>query len=155
MKKLLYLLMMTTLLVGCNQEEFEGYDTPFVHVSTSDGLSFVIVLTNVNNINEYPVMLSSRPRTSSLTVTYEIIVGNGLTEGVDYELLTKGNTLTFEPGVYDMPIRIKWKSHQVDKTKDNTLTIRLTETCCPMTLGLPGPDANQKELVITKQNQGE
>ena len=156
MKKILYLFMMAALLIGCNQEEFEGYDTPFVHIATSDGLSATTVLTNVSNINEYLVMVSSRPLTSPFTVTYEIIVGDGLQEGIDYEILTHGNgILTFAPGVYDMPIRIKWKSHIVDKTKNNTLIIRLTGNSQNMTLGLPGPAAEQKELVITKKNQGE
>ena len=48
MKKILYLFMMAALLIGCNQEEFEGYDTPFVHIATSDGLSATTVLTNVS-----------------------------------------------------------------------------------------------------------
>ena len=90
--------------------------------------------------------------TTALVVNYEIVVGDGLQEGVDYELVTTGNQLTFEPGIYDMPIRIKWLAHPVDETKDNTLTIRLTGNSQSLHLGVPGPDGLQKQLVIEKKN---
>ena len=85
-------------------------------------------------------------------MNYEIKVGDGLQTGVDYELVTTGNTLTFEPGVYDMPIRIKWLPHTVDAQKDNTLTITLTGNNQNLALGLPGNANRQKVLTITKQN---
>jgi len=141
-----------TCLAGCTEDEFTGYDTPFISISTSTGASSTVVLSNVKNINEYTVKVSSRLLTEQLTVNYEVIVGDGLQEGVDYKLLTTGNTLTFEPGVYDMPIRIQWLAHEVDSSKDNTLTIRLTGNSMGMNLGLPGPDGSQKEVVIEKQN---
>jgi hypothetical protein len=152
MKKLIYLCLLLACMVSCTEDEFTGYDTPFIHIATSTGASSTTVLSNVNNINTYNVIVSSRPLSENLTVNYEIIVGAGLQEGVDYELVTTGNTLTFEPGVYDMPIRIHWIAHKVDSSKDNTITIRLTGNNQNMTLGLPGPSGLQKELVIEKQN---
>ena len=146
------MLLAVITLCACEKEEFRGYDTPFVRVTTTTGASSTVVLSNVNNINTYMVSLSSGKFTSALTVNYEIVTGDGLQEGVDYELITTGNALTFEPGVYDMPIRIKWLSHRVDETKDNTLVIRLTGVSQNITLGIPGPDGLQKELVIEKKN---
>lgn len=152
MKRLIFLFMTVALLVSCDKQEFDGYDNPFIYIATSTGESTNTVLSNVNNINTYLVYVSSRPLSKTLTVSYEIVVGDGLQEGVDYKILNEGNTLSFEPGVFDMPIRIQWISHTVDESKDNTLTIRLTGNDQGISMGLPGPSGNQKELVITKKN---
>ena len=108
MKKIIVMLLALVALCGCQKEEFEGFDMPFVKVTTTTGASQTVVLSNVNNINTYVVSVSSKMLTTALVVNYEIVVGDGLQEGVDYELVTTGNQLTFEPGIYDMPIRIKW-----------------------------------------------
>ena len=100
----------------------------------------------------YSVYLSSKPLTENLEVNYQVIVGDGLKSGVDFELVTKGSTLTFLPGIYDMPIRIRWMPNHLDENKDNTITIRLTGNNQGLTMGLPGPDGLQRELVIEKQN---
>lgn len=152
MKRIIFLMISALILMGCDQQEFEGYDTPFVRIATSTGASSTVVLSDVNNINTYLVSLSSRTMTEELVVNYEIIVGEGLQAGRDYELLTEGTTLTFAPGVYDMPIRVKWLANAVDETKDNTIRIRLLSTNRNVHVGLPGPDGLQKELVIEKKN---
>ena len=152
MKKIIVMLLALVALCGCQKEEFEGFGMPFVKVTTTTGASQTVVLSNVNNINTYVVSVSSKMLTTALVVNYEIVVGDGLQEGVDYELVTTGNQLTFEPGIYDMPIRIKWLAHPVDETKDNTLTIRLTGNSQNLHLGVPGPDGLQKQLVIEKKN---
>ena len=103
MKNIWLLGLVIALMTACNKEEFSGYDMPFVRISTETGASSTTVLSNVRNINTYVVTLSSRPLTTPLVVNYEIKVGDGLQTGVDYELVTTGNTLTFEPGVYDYP----------------------------------------------------
>ena len=144
MKKIIVMLLALVALCGCQKEEFEGFDMPFVKVTTTTGASQTVVLSNVS--------VSSKMLTTALVVNYEIVVGDGLQEGVDYELVTTGNQLTFEPGIYDMPIRIKWLAHPVDETKDNTLTIRLTGNSQNLHLGVPGPDGLQKQLVIEKKN---
>ena len=146
------MLLALVALCGCQKDVFEGFDMPFVKVTTTTGASQTVVLSNVNNINTYVVSVSSKMLTTALVVNYEIVVGDGLQEGVDYELVTTGNQLTFEPGIYDMPIRIKWLAHPVDETKDNTLTIRLTGNSQNLHLGVPGPDGLQKQLVIEKKN---
>ena len=152
MKKLLYILFLFGAIYSCDQEESVYFDEPFVRICTSTGESRTVVLSNVRNTNTYSVYLSSRPITDSLEVSYEVIVGNGLTEDVDYKVVTTANPLVFLPGINDMPIRIRWLRNPVDPTKDNTVTIRLTGNSKGYNLGFPGPDHVQSEVVIEKRN---
>lgn len=139
------------MTVSCDTED-EPYDNPFVYITADGGASRIVVNSDVQNVNSYNVFLSSRALTRNLEVTYEIIVGDGLQAGRDFELVTQGNILTFFPGIYDMPIRIRWKPNRVDPAKNNTLTIRLVSANMDITLGRPGPDALQRELIIEKKN---
>ena len=152
MKRILFLCMALATLASCSKEEFDGYDNPFISIATETGASSITILSNVNNINTYIVSVSSRPLATPLTVNYQVTVGDGLEEGVDYELVTTGNSLVFEPGVYDMPIRIRWISHPVDERKNNTLTITLTANSQDLALGFPGKSGYRKSLVIEKKN---
>jgi len=139
-------------LYGCDQEESVYFDEPFVRICTSTGETSTVVLSNVRNTNAYSVYVSSRPITDSLEVNYEIIVGDGLQEDVDYKIVTTANPLVFLPGINDMPIRIRWLKNTVDPTKDNTVTIRLTGNSKGYNLGFPGPDHVQSQVVIEKRN---
>ena len=152
MKKVLYILFLISALYSCDQEESVYFDEPFVRICTSTGEARTVVLSNVRNTNTYSVYLSSRPITDSLEVSYEVIVGDGLTEDVDYKVVTTANPLVFLPGINDMPIRIRWLKNPVDPTKDNTVTIRLTGNSKGYNLGFPGPDHVQSEVVIEKRN---
>jgi hypothetical protein len=143
---------MICLFSSCTTDEKDPFDESFIHIMSDTGASEIVVGSDVNNINTYSIYLSSKSLSENVVVTYEITVGNGLKNGVDYELLTKGNELTFLPGIYDMPIRIQWKPNRVDEAKDNTITIRLMENNLGLTMGLPGPDGLQRELVIEKKN---
>jgi len=151
MKKVLYLIMMVAF-VGCANQEGEWFDEPFVRIATPTGTANTVVLTDVRNVNAYTVYMSSRPITDSLEVSYEIIVGDGLVEDVDYKVVTTQNPLVFLPGIYDVPIRIRWLRHIVDPSKDNTLTIRLTGNSKGYNLGYPGPGHVQSQVVIEKRN---
>ena len=75
-----------------------------------------------------------------------------LKSGVDFELVTKGSTLTFLPGIYDMPIRIRWMPNHLDENKDNTITIRLTGNNQGLTMGFQVPTVYSANWVIEKQN---
>lgn len=151
MKKILYLLMMVAIC-SCADQEGEWFDTPFVRISTETGQASTVVLSDVRNVNTYYVYLSSPPLSEELTVSYEVIAGNGLQSGVDYEIVTGGETLSFLPGFYDAPIRVRWIPHRVDPAKDNTLTIRLTGNSRGFHLGYPGPGQLQRQLTIEKKN---
>ena len=141
------------LLSSCGDDGPEVFDQPFVRITTPSGTSSQVVLTNVRAVNTYTVYLSSRPVTDSLEVNYEIIVGNGLQEDVDYKIVTTQNPLVFLPGIYDVPVRVRWLKNPVDPMKDNTLTIRLTGNSKGYNIGFPGPDHIQSQVTIEKRNE--
>lgn len=146
-------LFFSMMLASCADDGPEAFDQPFVRIAAPNGSSSQIVLTNARVVNTYTVYLSSRPITDSLEVNYEIIVGDGLVEDVDYKVVTTQNPLKFLPGIYDAPIRVRWLKHDVDPTKDNTMTIRLTGNSKGYMLGFPGPDQVQSQVKIEKRNE--
>lgn len=143
----------TAALTACGDDGPEVFDQPFVRIVCPGGTSSQVVLSSARVVNTYTVFLSSRPVTDSLEVSYEIIVGDGLQEDVDYKVVTSQNPLKFLPGIYDVPIRVRWLKHDVDPAKDNTLTIRLTGNSKGYTLGLPGPDHLQSQVTVEKRNE--
>ena len=150
-KSYLILIMPLLCLFSCGLDENEPYNTPFIHIM-KDEVSSTKVTSNSNFVATYYVYLSSVPLSKSLEVTYNIEVGDGLLEGRDFELITTGNKLIFMPGIYDMPIRIRWIPNTIDPAKDNTLKIVLVSNSLNLTMGLPGPGKLQKEFTITKEN---
>ncbi|MDY6242138.1 MAG: lipoprotein [Prevotella sp.] len=153
MRKIIFLLTILLTLAACGKDESVTFTEPFIRVSTEGGAASTVVRSNVKNINTYYIYLSSKPLSANLEVNYEVIVGDGLQAGVDFELVNPSNQITFLPGIYAMPIRIRWMEHTVDPTKDNTLTIRLVSNSMNLAMGYPGPDAVQRQLVITKENE--
>jgi hypothetical protein len=85
-------------------------------------------------------------------VDYSFTVGDGLKAGVDFERVTTGNQIVFVPGVYSMPIRIRWLPSEIDASKDNSITIRIENTSLGFTLGFPGPDQLSRQHTIRKIN---
>ena len=142
------------LLTACGLEEHEAYQTPFVHIMKDDASTAIVSAqanTPASRPDSYSVYLSTAPLKNNLVVDFDLIVGNGLQEGRDFVMVTQGRSLTFLPGIYDMPIRIRWIANPVDPTKDNTLTIVLVDTNKGFNLGLPGPDHLQSRFTITKK----
>jgi len=147
---LLCALVMTTILSSCGKQELKPYDQPFIHIMNNEASSATVNYQALD-VKSYSIYLSSAPLTQNLEVTYQLTIGDGLKEGVDFERITKGNSLVFLPGIYDVPIRIRWlPSEHFDPDKDNTLTIELVSNNLGITMGLPGPDGLQKKFVITK-----
>ncbi len=134
---------------ACGLDENKPYDLNFIHIML-DGASSTTVSYKAKTVATYSVYISSPKFTESVELTYEIIVGDGLRAGVDYNLITTGNKLLFLPGIYDMPIRIQWLSNPIDVNKDNRLIIKLISNDKGYTIGLPGPDKLQSEFIITK-----
>jgi len=149
--KYIFLFLLITLLFSCGKDEFKPYDHAFIHIMR-DEISSTTVSSKANYVAEYKIYLSSKPLTEKLTVTYSISTGEGLQQGVDYELVSTSSEITFLPGIYDMPVRIRWKSNPLDSQKDNSLTIRIESNSMGLTMGLPGDDENQREFTITKIN---
>ena len=79
-----------------------------------------------------------------------MILGDGLKEGVDFKLqASTASPLTFEPGTYDLPVRILWlKNPDFDGSKDNSLRIRLKSSSLE---GYPGPGEVRREFSFLKK----
>ena len=143
----------SVLMAGCAKNPLPLFDEPFVYIETSTGADVTVVGADSKATSTYYVRLSCPAFTEPKEVSYDIICGDGLTEGVDYTVLTSGRVISFLPGIWKMPVRIQWKDHAIDESKDNTLTIALTGTQPDtFTLGYPGPAAKGSKLVITKKN---
>lgn len=137
------------LLTSCGLNELPEYNLKYIHIMMNES-SETTVSSKANMIGTYNVYLSAPASEETVTVTYEIIAGDGLKEGVDYKIITQGNILTFLPGIYDMPIRIQWFSNTLDPKKDNTLKIKLISNDKGYSIGLPGPNQNQSVFTIRK-----
>lgn len=144
-------LFVIVALSSCGKDALTPYSEPFLHIM-KDEVSFANVSPQANYIATYNVYLSSFTLDSDLEVKFEIIAGDGLVDGVDYQLVNESTTLLFKPHIYDMPIRIKWMPKEIDDSKNNTLTIRLVSNSKNITMGLPGPDKIQREFIIYKKN---
>ena len=145
----LVILVVLMLMFSC-KKEVTPYDNPFFHINV-ENKSTVEVLANRKDVVDYKVYLSSELQFDPITVQYEVIVGNGLLAGRDFELITSGTTLNFAPGIFERPITIAWKQATLDPAKDNTIRIRLVSNSKNYTMGLPGPDQLQRELIITRK----
>ncbi len=148
-RNILYLSSLILLLTSCGLNELPEYNLKYIHIMMNES-SETTVSSKANMIGTYNVYLSAPASEETVTVTYEIIAGDGLKEGVDYKIITQGNTLTFLPGIYDMPIRIQWFSNTLDPKKDNTLKIKLISNDKGYSIGLPGPNQNQSVFTIRK-----
>lgn len=137
------------LAASCSKESVP-YDHPFFHINFENN-STIEVLANRKDTVDYKVYLSSALQFEPITLNYEVKIGDGLLEGRDFELITKGGTMNFAQGIFERSVRIAWKEFPLDATKNNTLTIRLLSNSKNYTIGMPGPDGLQRELVITKK----
>lgn len=149
MVRCLGVFLIYSMVISCNKEEYKPYDHPFVniHFNNSDQAR---IRENRNETVEYFVYLSAKLQYEPTIVNFEIIAGNGLSEGIDYEIVNAERSVTLLGGVFQAPISIRWKSNPINREKDNSLTIRLTSNNRNFTIGLPGPDKKQSSLKITK-----
>lgn len=155
MKKILFAIIPAIVLL-CSCEDrlnivFEDY---YVCIKDETESATSTVKSSVDDyVATYYVCLVSPILDAPVTVDYEVVVGDGLREHVDYELQSNKKSVTIARGIWKMPVRIKYMSNPVDDTKDNTITIRLTG-CSDKSLniGYPGPSAKFSTHVITKIN---
>lgn len=151
MNKIVSVVFIASVLISCSKDAFPLFDEPFVHIMQND-LAAVEVSTSRRDVVQYYIYFSPANIHSELRVEYTITAGDGLQEGRDYEIITQENPLAFPPGITQRPIQIRWIDHAVDPDKDNTLRITLTGVNLDVNIGLPGPDNNQREFLITKVN---
>lgn len=152
--------MAALVLGGCDWHEEVYFDTPFASVFDSTGGSSSTIdsdfgkgVESILSELKLTICVSSARFTEPVTVDYELIVGDGLTEGVDYKIQqSAASPVKFSVGTYTMPIRILWlKAPSPDASKDNTLTIRLTGSSLDgMLLGYPGPSAKGSSYTFTR-----
>lgn len=95
--------------------------------------------------------MSTKKIAEDVTVDYELVVGDGLQEGVDFRQVSPGSSIVFPSGVYERPIRIEWLNHMIEAGKNNTVKIVLKSNSKNFTIGFPGPDHLNSEYTITKQ----
>jgi len=144
------------LLCSCEKHQEVYFDTPFVRIEDASGLANMTIDHTLDNVlTEIRVVVSASSKyfTEPITVEYEVIVGDGLQEGVDFRIQASHRSpLTFSPGTYTLPIRVIWyKSDAYDPSKDNTLKFRLTSTSIPeMLMGVPGPDHKRSEFIFNQ-----
>lgn len=133
-------------LLSCNK--IETFTGAFVAFDTA-GSSTTTVDAEGKFTGSYALHYSGPKPMETIVVSFAVTCGDGLAEGVDYEVATSGGKVSFLPGVYDQTIKINWLRHDIDPSKDNTVTISLTDAG-GVVLGYPGPDALGKDMVIRK-----
>jgi hypothetical protein len=154
--KIAMIVLAATALWGC-YEEPQPLDKPFVYIMDESGGGSATISATGNNISsELFVHLSCRKFNEPIKVYYDVIVGDGLKEGVDFVIQsTTKSPITFKN--YDpQPIRISWrKTENFDPTKDNTVTFALksveSSEISEFHLGYLGPDKFFSKYIFTKK----
>lgn len=144
--ELAMLMLIAVSAASCNKitlfgEAFVAFDT---------AKSSVVSINAAGEFTGSYTLHYTGPKPSApIVVNFVVTCGNGLAEGVDYKVATAGGKITFMPGIYEQVIKIDWLPHEIDESKDNTVTISLV-SADGVTLGYPGPDKLMKDLVIRK-----
>lgn len=149
LNKITELAMLMSIAVSaasCNKITL--FDEAFVAFDTAKS-SVVSINATGEFTGSYTLHYTGPKPSAPIVVNFVVTCGNGLAEGVDYKLATAGGKITFMPGIYEQVIRIDWLPHEIDESKDNTVTISLV-SADGVTLGYPGPDKLMKDLVIRK-----
>lgn len=146
--KLPCLLAALALTGACNK--IATFDGAFVAFDTAKS-SVVSIDAEGEFTGSYTVHYTGPKPSAPIVVSFAVTCGDGLSEGIDCKVATVGGKITFMPGIYEQTIKIDWLPHDIDETKDNTVTISLL-SAEGVTLGYPGPDRLMKDLVIRKYN---
>ena len=140
------LMLIAVSAVSCNRITL--FDEAFVAFDTAKS-SVVSINAAGEFTGSYTLHYTGPKPSAPIVVNFVVTCGNGLAEGVDYKVATAGGKITFMPGIYEQVIKIDWLPHEIDESKDNTVTISLV-SADGVTLGYPGPDKLMKDLVIRK-----
>ncbi len=144
--ELAMLMVIAVSTVSCNKITL--FDEAFVAFDTAKS-SVVSINAAGEFTGSYTLHYTGPKPSAPIVVNFVVTCGNGLAEGVDYKVATAGGKITFMPGIYEQVIKIDWLPHEIDESKDNTVTISLV-SADGVTLGYPGPDKLMKDLVIRK-----
>ena len=144
--ELAMLMVVAVSTVSCNKITL--FDEAFVAFDTAKS-SVVSINAAGEFTGSYTLHYTGPKPSAPIVVNFVVTCGNGLAEGVDYKVATAGGKITFMPGIYEQVIKIDWLPHEIDESKDNTVTISLV-SADGVTLGYPGPDKLMIDLVIRK-----
>ena len=144
--ELAMLMLIAVTAASCNKITL--FDEAFVAFDTAKS-SVVSINAAGEFTGSYTLHYTGPKPSAPIVVNFVVTCGNGLAEGVDYKVATAGGKITFMPGIYEQVIKIDWLPHEIDESKDNTVTISLV-SADGVTLGYPGPDKLMKDLVIRK-----
>lgn len=144
--ELAILMSIAVSAASCNKITL--FDEAFVAFDTAKS-SVVSINATGEFTGSYTLHYTGPKPSAPIVVNFVVTCGNGLAEGVDYKVATAGGKITFMPGIYEQVIKIDWIPHEIDESKDNTVTISLV-SADGVTLGYPGPDKLMKDLVIRK-----
>ena len=144
--ELAVLMLIAVSSASCNKITL--FDEAFVAFDTAKS-SVVSINAAGEFTGSYTLHYTGPKPSAPIVVNFVVTCGNGLAEGVDYKVATAGGKITFMPGIYEQVIKIDWLPHEIDESKDNTVTISLV-SADGVTLGYPGPDKLMKDLVIRK-----
>lgn len=144
--ELVMLMLIAVSAASCNKITL--FDEAFVAFDTAKS-SVVSINATGEFTGSYTLHYTGPKPSAPIVVNFVVTCGNGLAEGVDYKVATAGGKITFMPGIYEQVIKIDWLPHEIDESKDNTVTISLV-SADGVTLGYPGPDKLMKDLVIRK-----
>ena len=141
-------MLMSIVVSAASCNKITLFDEAFVAFDTAKS-SVVSINATGEFTGSYTLHYTGPKPSAPIVVNFVVTCGNGLAEGVDYKLATAGGKITFMPGIYELVIKIDWLPHEIDESKDNTVTISLV-SADGVTLGYPGPDKLMKDLVIRK-----
>ena len=144
--ELAMLMLIAVSAASCNKITL--FDEAFVAFDTAKS-SVVSINAAGEFTGSYTLHYTGPKPSAPIVVNFVVTCGNGLAEGVDYKVATAGGKITFMPGIYEQVIKIDWLPHEIDESKDNTVTISLV-SADGVTLGYPGPDKLMKDLIIRK-----
>lgn len=146
-------LLAAAFAVSCKDHDDVVFGDYFVSIKDEAGMSAGIVSQTSNNfVTTYYVYMTAPLSDHDISVAYDVEVGAGLQEGVDFRIQsTTVSPLVFAPGTDRMPIRIVWLRHALDPDADNTVTLRLTSCSEGYGIGYPGPQRKFSTYTITKQ----
>lgn len=141
-------MLMSIAVSSASCNKITLFDEAFVAFDTAKS-SVVSINATGEFTGSYTLHYTGPKPSAPIVVNFVVACGNGLAEGVDYKVATAGGKITFMPGIYEQVIKIDWIPHEIDESKDNTVTISLV-SADGVTLGYPGPDKLMKDLVIRK-----
>ncbi len=147
--KIFALSLLSLTMASCHLNDFKEFSD--YYIAFDPGSSSSTVINEAGSVvGQYMIHFCTVKRDDTVSVEVEVEAGDGLTEGVDYKVVSQPS-VKFVPGVYDKAFIIEWLPHGLDPSKDNSLTLRLS-TCSDdgIILGMPGPSKRNISIKITK-----